>query len=188
MNVELIRDEVILKNLTRDDILFCNISGADTGSVFFKPKKPEHSIKIKITEPEIVEMLQSRNVNVVEKLDDDKHILYWQFKIVVRPRITQNKVTGNDEQFPKILIKDSSTPSVRLSEEAFRLIDKAVYRDNIVEMSIAFHAFLATTFNRWTTSLDELKLVAKSYDELTMVADESPSGSGYLGDDEDVPF
>ena len=183
MKVEVIRNEIIIRELTVNDIPFCNIQGRDTGSIYYNPQRPEHSLRVSVEDPSVVEFLDGVGVPLREHVTADGKIESWSFKVKVYPRIGQNRITGEEEQLPKILIKDPGCDNVRLPYESFNLIDSAVYHNNVIDISIAFHMYEAKPYNRMTAALDELKLVANSYDELiSQSAVNEEYRNGYLDD------
>lgn len=191
MKLDIIRNELLLTGLTDTDISFCNLSGRDTGSVYYNPQRPEHSLRIVVSDPQIIEALSDYGVNLTEKVSDqDGGASSYSFKVKAYPRMSMNRITGVEEQMPRVLLKDPTTESVRLESASFNLIDDALYRKNVIDISIAFHVYEAQPYHRMTAALDELKLVCKSYDELVSASNVSAEyANGYFPDsNEEVPF
>ena len=71
MKVNFVRNEILLSEVSSEDIMFCNIAGRDTGSIYYNPKNPEHSIRIMFKDQAVIDSLNERGVPLVlEQLDD----------------------------------------------------------------------------------------------------------------------
>ena len=187
MKLDVVGNELILSGLTvkenTTDISFCNIAGKDTGSMYYNPNRPEHSLRIVVSDPSIAEGLTAAGVPMKEFVDSNNpDISKYSFKIKLYPRLGENKATGEQEQLPKILFKDPSTPSERLEYVSFNLVDYAVFLRYVESMDIAFHVF-ENNFGSLTAALDEMKVTVTDLDTLMAKYQERNSQRrGYLGD------
>lgn len=187
MKLNFAGDEILLSELTDMDISFCNLAGNNTNSIFGNPDKPEHSMKVVVKDPEIVEKLRSIGLTLTEKVTGDGDPSFT-VKLKCRPRTRFNKITETNVVVPRITVKDPSCDSIILGIDDFKLVDSAVFNKNVIDICIAFHVFLAQPWNKLTTAIDEVKLVVKDFEQLSSDAAINRPESYFPDGDEPLPW
>ena len=151
-----------LEGIQQIDIKFSNLAGRHTNSQYSDPNKPQHVFVVWIDDKEIVQQLKDIGFNIRE--DDDTYNdlgtrSYLQFKAY--PKMKANRITGEEEQTPKVVMITSKS-SRRLSKEEFGLVDGA----HVEKIDIAFHAW----------EYEKGKSPVAALDELWCTVDESAGG------------
>ena len=187
MKLNFAGDEILLSELTDIDISFCNLAGKNTNSIFGSPENPEHSMKIVVTDPEIIEKLRSAGLTLTEKVLGDGKSSYT-FKLKCKPRMRFNKITETSVVVPRITVKDPTGVSVVLGQDDFNLVDYAVYKKNVIDICIAFHTFIAQPWNKVSTAIDEVRLVVNDFDQLSNDAITNHPESYFPDADEPLPW
>ena len=191
MKVNFVRNEILLSEVSSEDIMFCNIAGRDTGSIYYNPKNPEHSLRIMFKDQAVIDSLNERGVPVKTTVNENNpQEVSGSLKLNVYPDKVINKITEQEETSPKIVVKDTTGENLRLTEEMFRLVDTAVYRKMTIDICIAFHSYISKKYNRPTTRLDEMKVTIMSFSDLYQASEGQSSANGYFPDEEEeaVPF
>lgn len=141
-----------LEGITQTDVKFSNLAGRHTKSQYSDPNKPQHVFVVWIDDEEIVDALKGVGFNVREDEDTFNDLgtrHYLQFKAY--PKMRMNRVTGEEEQSPKVVMITSGT-SARLNKEGFGFIDGA----HINKIDISFHAWEYEKGKAPVAVLDEL--------------------------------
>lgn len=136
-----------------DDILFCNLSGRDTGSGF----NPENSMKVLIRNKIDATLLMDNGFNVRPRIDaDDPDTDIFELKLKLYPKLN-----------PVIKIAESGKEheTTTIETDKLGMVDRAVYRGNIDTISIAFHAYYSDRFRTTVASIDQMKVVVKNMPE-----------------------
>ena len=150
-----------IEGITQQDIKYSNLAARPTKSIYYDPEKPQHVYVIWLTTDVADQMVANGfNVNQGEDSYNDLGVRpYIQFKAY--PKIRINRMNGNEEQAPKVIIKTSGNP-IRLTEKSFGLVDSS----QIANADISFHSWV----------YDEHRPPVAVLDGLWCTVDESSGG------------
>lgn len=126
-----------LEGIQRTDIKYRNLAGRATNSKYSDPSNPQHVFVVWIDDEEIVEALKEVGFNVREDEDTFNDLgmrHYLQFKAY--PKMRMNRVTGQDEQVPKVVMITGGT-NRQLMKSEFGFVDGA----HVEKIDIAFHDY-----------------------------------------------
>ena len=178
-----------LEGITQQDLKYRNLAGRhNENNKFDDPNRPQHVLVVWIDDQEIVDAMKDAGFNVKEDEDTYNDLgmrNYIQFKAY--PKMRMNRITGKDEQYPKVMMTTSKSKR-QLPKEEFGYFDGA----HVEKIDISFHAY------EW----EKGKFVA-SLDQVWCTVDESAGGQNddyfekkyghlknYEGDEEaeEMPF
>lgn len=180
---------LFLEEIKREDIRFANLGGRLTGSRYDDPNKPKHEYVVWIDDPVILDKFKEMNVTISEKVDEESGESRFSVRFKAYPKMGMNRLTGKEEQRPKVLLKTGDN-AVRLLKESFGLVDSAYVK----EVYIRFHLYqyddrkpdcIAAIDELWCVVDEKAGFVDDSYleEKLGYYEEDSAPAEG-----EEVPF
>lgn len=184
---------LFLEEIKREDIRFANLGGRLTGSKYDDPNRPKHEYVVWIDDPVILDKFREMNVTISERVsvdeDTGKDTSRFSVRFKAYPKMAVNRLTGKEEQRPKVLLKTGDN-AVRLLKESFGLVDSAYVK----EVYIRFHLYqyddrkpdcIAAIDELWCVVDEKAGFVDDSYleEKLGYYEEDSAPGEG-----EEVPF
>lgn len=180
---------LFLEEIKKDDIRFANLGGRLTGSRYDDPNKPKHEYVVWIDDPVILDKFKDMNVTISERVDEESGESRYSVRFKAYPRVSVSRLTGKEEQRPKVLLKTGDN-AVRLAKESFGLVDSAFVK----EVYIRFHLYqyderkpdcIAAIDELWCVVDEKAGFVDDSYleEKLGYYEEDSAPGEG-----EEVPF
>ena len=127
-----------LEGIREIDLKYRNLAGRyNPNNRYDQEDRPQHVLVVWIDDEDIVKALKEAGFNVKED-EDEYHELgkrhYLQFKAY--PKMKMNRITGKDEQAPKVVTITSNNKRV-LSAAEFGYVDGA----HIDRIDISFHDY-----------------------------------------------
>jgi len=152
------------RDFNKTQIRFKNMAGRQTNPKY----NPSHVLVVWIDDPNVARFMRDElHLNVQEReieiKDENDNVIDIQkrssLQLKAYPKVRQNRITGKDESYPRVMLKTPSTGrSVRLDIDKFGLFDAT----RLLSADVSFH----------TWEYESGKCVA-CIDELWAIVDES---------------
>lgn len=185
MKVVETKNAFVLEGIEKKDIRFSNLAGRMTGSEYDNPDKPQHVFIVWLNDPNLAEYFkaeQGLKVKEIEREVKDENgdvtgtALFYSLRFKAYPKMRPNRITGREEQYPKVIMK-TTNEAARLQSGSFGLVDSA----NVKNIDIRYHLY---TYKKDTIAvIDELWCVV---DETAGEVDDTYLAEKY-GYEDDIP-
>lgn len=148
------RHGLFLEEIEQQDIRFANLAGRPpkVPSPYDDPNKPKHVYVVWLKDPDIIQKFRDLHVRVYETVDEYTGETLYSVRFKAYPKMRFNKLTGKEEQYPRVMLK-SSMSTVRLPLEQFNQADSAY----VSSVDIKFHAWQYDQYKQDAVlSIDEI--------------------------------